>query len=99
MRASKLLNIKQFYQIYRLMEEYAELDVSEHTPGCTEISEGPEGESIDTECPICMERQTDIVFPCAHSFCQVCAQKWYVNRRTSESMTWSDGGWKGVAVL
>jgi len=28
------------------------------------------------ECPICFEREADIVFLCAHAFCHVCAKDW-----------------------
>lgn len=36
-----------------------------------------------TECCICLERQPEILLPCAHSYCTQCIEEWYVLNQLS----------------
>lgn len=32
----------------------------------------------NSECCICLERKPDVILPCAHSYCLLCIEQWYV---------------------
>ena len=70
--------------MYQVMKDFAAVDPADHTqpaptPGGPDIpikSSDPSFPDGDEECPICMEREAEVIFPCAHSFCNQCAEQW-----------------------
>ncbi|XP_004564526.2 RING finger protein 141 [Maylandia zebra] len=88
--ASRIMNLYQFIQLYRdITSQAAEvLSVEGATKGPS--TELPSTDSCqasmwmgrvkqltdEEECCICMDGKSDLILPCAHSFCQKCIDKW-----------------------
>lgn len=49
------------------------------------------------ECSICLDRKTEVILPCAHSFCAPCIEQWNVNNKTcpicNELLASTDDTW------
>uniref|UniRef100_A0A0K8TM66 RING finger protein 141 n=1 Tax=Tabanus bromius TaxID=304241 RepID=A0A0K8TM66_TABBR len=49
------------------------------------------------ECCICLDRKTEVLLPCAHTFCCPCIEQWNVNNKTcpicSEELASTDDTW------
>lgn len=88
--ASRIMNLYQFIQLYRDITSQAAAVLT--TGGATEGSSTqlPSTDSCQAsmwmgrvkqltdseECCICMDGKSDLILPCAHSFCQKCIDKW-----------------------
>ncbi|XP_035645883.1 RING finger protein 141-like [Oncorhynchus keta] len=87
--ASRIMNLYQFIQLYRdITGQAAEVLSAEGA----RLPSGnlPSGDSCqasmwmgrvkqltdEEECCICMDGKSDLILPCAHSFCQKCIDKW-----------------------
>ncbi|CAD7089793.1 unnamed protein product [Hermetia illucens] len=50
-----------------------------------------------TECSICLDRKTEVLLPCAHTFCVPCIEQWNVNNKTCpiccEELATTDDTW------
>lgn len=55
-----------------------------------------QGGELD-ECCICLERKTDVILPCAHSYCLPCIEQWNVSNKTCpvcrETLDSTDDSW------
>ncbi|XP_038873543.1 RING finger protein 141-like isoform X1 [Salvelinus namaycush] len=87
--ASRIMNLYQFIQLYHdITSQAAEVLSAE---GASLLSGNlPSGDSCqasiwmgrvkqltdEEECCICMDGKSDLILPCAHSFCQKCIDKW-----------------------
>lgn len=53
-------------------------------------------EGLD-ECCICLERRSELILPCAHSFCSPCIEQWHEGHQTCpicrENVPSTDDGW------
>uniref|UniRef100_A0AAZ3S4Z2 RING finger protein 141 n=1 Tax=Oncorhynchus tshawytscha TaxID=74940 RepID=A0AAZ3S4Z2_ONCTS len=87
--ASRIMNLYQFIQLYRditsqaaevLAAEGARLPSGNHPSGDSCQASMWMGRvkqlTDEEECCICMDGKSDLILPCAHSFCQKCIDKW-----------------------
>lgn len=86
----RLLNLKQFLSVFRTFEMHLNALIRSEDNGCNTTSmlmdtvraiadgQPPIAESTDDECIICMERKSDVLLSCAHSFCCPCIEQWKV---------------------
>ncbi|XP_059082645.1 RING finger protein 141-like [Tigriopus californicus] len=61
-----------------------------------ETTVGSNQEGLD-ECCICLERRSELILPCAHSFCSPCIEQWHEGHHTCpicrENVPSTDDGW------
>ncbi|XP_070972107.1 RING finger protein 141-like [Oncorhynchus clarkii lewisi] len=87
--ASRIMNLYQFIQLYRDITSQA-AEVLSAEGARLPFGNLPSGDSCqasmwmgrvkqltdEEECCICMDGKSDLILPCAHSFCQKCIDKW-----------------------
>lgn len=88
----RLLNLKQFLAVFRTFEMHINALIKSEDNGCNtsmimetvrQITDNQGRETTqpvgdDEECIICMERKSDVLLSCAHSFCCPCIEQWKV---------------------
>ncbi|KAI4792919.1 hypothetical protein KUCAC02_033052 [Chaenocephalus aceratus] len=85
--ASRIMNLYQFIQLYRdVTSQAAEVLCAEGASSAQLPSADSCQASMwmgrvkqltdEEECCICMDGKSDLILPCAHSFCQKCIDKW-----------------------
>jgi Zinc finger, C3HC4 type (RING finger) len=123
----KLLNLKQFLQVFKTFEQHLQaMDISEvkqqqmsasvlfehFDDYCGDAAENSSSnnssaaaspakrlEAIEQfqECSICMDRQPEVLLPCAHLFCCPCIEQWNMTNKTcpicSEELTSTKETW------
>lgn len=73
------LNIKQFYRMFRYMQDIT----SNGQTARPKDTAGEEEEDEDAnECAICMERKACVLLDCTHAFCDVCLEGWHEKSNT-----------------
>ncbi|KAM9570731.1 RING finger protein 141-like isoform 2-T3 [Salvelinus alpinus] len=87
--ASRIMNLYQFIQLYHDITSQA-AEVLSAEGASLPSGNLPSGDSCqasmwmgrvkqltdEEECCICMDGKSDLILPCAHSFCQKCIDKW-----------------------
>ncbi|XP_066541835.1 RING finger protein 141 [Hoplias malabaricus] len=87
--ASRIMNLYQFIQLYKdITSQAAEVLAAEGAAECSgQLSSAESCQASmwmgrvkqltdEEECCICMDGKSDLILPCAHSFCQKCIDKW-----------------------
>jgi len=85
----KPLDIKQFYKLFELMNSHSNSKESGGSGSGNGLRKPSVEEArqtlktleadakVDSECPICLERPTEVALPeCNHAFCQQCLDDW-----------------------
>ncbi len=100
----KTLSLKEFVLVYARLKHQADaaglLDETAK-PKYEDVPEdrGFSGAAKDSpdECCICLERERELILPCAHSYCLPCIEQWNVNNKTCpvcrETLDSVDDGW------
>ncbi|KAI9547559.1 hypothetical protein NQZ68_017112 [Dissostichus eleginoides] len=85
--ASRIMNLYQFIQLYRDVTSQAAEVLSAEGASSAQLPSTDSCQASmwmgrvkqltdEEECCICMDGKSDLILPCAHSFCQKCIDKW-----------------------
>jgi len=78
----KMLSFQQFCMVYTKLKEYENLAPYEDESSPT-LSPSPGVHKVnEKECTICMDRDSSLVLPCFHSFCEQCINMWRTKSET-----------------
>ncbi|XP_017768056.1 PREDICTED: RING finger protein 141-like isoform X2 [Nicrophorus vespilloides] len=82
----RLLSLREFLQVFHTLQmqhavaeqSKVKISVSKFYDNIDDISSAEK----QNECCICLERKTDILLPCAHTYCKQCIEEWNEDHRT-----------------
>uniref|UniRef100_A0A1B0CDL5 RING finger protein 141 n=1 Tax=Lutzomyia longipalpis TaxID=7200 RepID=A0A1B0CDL5_LUTLO len=92
----KLLNLKEFLTVFRTFQAHVETLITLEDP--SSVGNTANASSTDvTECCICLDRKSEVLLPCAHTYCCPCIEQWNVNNKfcpiCQEELSSTDDTW------